>query len=171
MNDVKKSTLYRRAIQRDSFCTYGSFNRSIFDIRSVSRILFSVKSIVVTQYRTQFTSIHQFPITYRTYPPYSINHIITGYQLKFSLLRCHESTEGGVKVQVIPNWTTASDSGRWSAPSTDRFTSTNNRLIHCTGVRIGPSADFGGNREQISRAPTWIRTLNRPACSESLYRL
>ena len=59
--------------------------------------------------------------------------------------------------------------GGWSAPRPGRFTPRERPGTYCTGGWVGPRAGLDGCGKY--RPPTGIRSPDRPARSESLYRL
>ena len=82
--------------------------------------------------------------------------------------RGHKGSEGEWRYSPTLSLTWVLDSGGWSTPRSDRFTWRKRPCTHCTGGWVGPRASL--DRCGKSR-PTGIRSPERPACSQSLYRL
>jgi hypothetical protein len=83
-----------------------------------------------------------------------------------ALRHCTDRTApGGIGVELCSFLTTALEGGEGSALRPGRSLPG----IHCTGGCVGPMA--GLERCGKSRPPTGIRSSDRPACSQSLYRL
>ena len=118
---------------------------------------------------------------FRDVPPYRLVNRSTLFGLfdpKMEALRTsqgkvlprtgHEGPEGEQMYSSTLPSTSALDGGGWSTPPLDRFTPGKDpvAIVQETGWVRGPVWTGAGNL-----APTGIRSSNRPARSESLYRL
>ena len=63
--------------------------------------------------------------------------------------------------------TTALEGGQWSAARPGLLYPRERPGTNCAGGWVGPRAGLDGEKSR----PTGIRSLDRPACSQSLYRL
>jgi hypothetical protein len=80
----------------------------------------------------------------------------------------HDGPDGEYRYSSTP-LTSALDVRRWSALRPGRFT-TGKETRYLSYTRLGRPQGRSGRVWKIS-PPTGIRSLDRPACSESLYRL
>ena len=81
----------------------------------------------------------------------------------------HEGPEGEQMYSSTLPSTSVLNVGGWSTPCPGRFTAGKDPIPHFIGGWMSPTAGMDGCGK--SRPPTGIRSPDRPARSESLYRL
>ena len=111
----------------------------------------------------------QIPVYEFISSPWPLIRIIKGKKVKFSLEQ-DIKTHMGREVLLHFSLTSALDEGGWSMPRPGLFTPGGRPGTHCTRGWAGWAPGPGWTRTE-NLAPTRFRFPDRPARSESLYRL
>ena len=100
----------------------------------------------------------------------SVNQAITFGSLgKVYAVTGHKGPDGEHRCSAILSLTSVLEIGGWSMANPGCLIPGKRPDTHCIGGWVGPRAGLYGCRKFNPR--TGIRTPDRPACSESLYRL